>query len=250
MKKLFGKSKGEEHNFWMSYTDLMSGFLIIFIIASLIYNNSGKTYNPETHKVVPIHSEVYDSRKFALYGKEKNPNVYVNENGIIIIRDSEWNILQEILSSIENINTDYFEYDSRYKRHTLRNIRVSFRRGSSDIRDIPQNECNRLLEAGRAIQEFVNRAAGENHNIKYLLIIEGQSSRDNYARNDELSYERALALVKYWSRNHIRFDPDKCEVIISGSGQTSRFRNQPDNASNRQNQRFVIHIIPKIGDLR
>lgn len=40
MKHLFGKDKGEEHNFWMSYTDLMSGFLIVFIICSIVtYNN-------------------------------------------------------------------------------------------------------------------------------------------------------------------------------------------------------------------
>lgn len=36
MKKLFGKSEGEENNFWMSYTDLMSGFLIVFIFACAI----------------------------------------------------------------------------------------------------------------------------------------------------------------------------------------------------------------------
>ena len=35
MKNIFKKNKGEEHDFWMSYTDLMSGFLIVFIIASL-----------------------------------------------------------------------------------------------------------------------------------------------------------------------------------------------------------------------
>ena len=43
MKHLFGKDKGEEHNFWMSYTDLMSGFLIVFIICSIVtYNNYSK----------------------------------------------------------------------------------------------------------------------------------------------------------------------------------------------------------------
>ena len=39
MKKLFKKDSGEEHNFWMSYTDLMSGFLIVFIILSAILFN-------------------------------------------------------------------------------------------------------------------------------------------------------------------------------------------------------------------
>ena len=44
MKHLFGKDKGEEHNFWMSYTDLMSGFLIVFIIAALVFYNQRNNY--------------------------------------------------------------------------------------------------------------------------------------------------------------------------------------------------------------
>jgi flagellar motor protein MotB len=85
---------------------------------------------------------------------------------------------------------------------------------------------------------------------EYLLIVEGQSSKDNYPRNYELSYSRALSLVKYWTRNGIRFDDLPCEVIISGSGQASRFRVRPEvinGEANPANQRFVIHIIPKPG---
>lgn len=48
MKKLFKKDSGEEHNFWMSYTDLMSGFLVIFIIISAVmynrFDNKKKEY--------------------------------------------------------------------------------------------------------------------------------------------------------------------------------------------------------------
>ena len=44
MKHLFGKNNGEEHNFWMSYTDLMSGFLIVFIVAALVFYNQRNSY--------------------------------------------------------------------------------------------------------------------------------------------------------------------------------------------------------------
>ena len=36
MGRFFLKDNGEEHNFWQNYTDLMSGFLIVFIITSLV----------------------------------------------------------------------------------------------------------------------------------------------------------------------------------------------------------------------
>lgn len=39
MRFLFNKCSNDEHNFWMSYTDLMSAFLIVFIILSAILYN-------------------------------------------------------------------------------------------------------------------------------------------------------------------------------------------------------------------
>ena len=73
------------------------------------------------------------------------------------------------------------------------------------------------------------------------------------SKNNELSYERALALVNYWKSKGILFysykdgfkvkDNLPFELIVSGSGISSEFRevNEPDN------QRFVIHVIPKPG---
>ena len=54
MKKLFKKDSGEEHNFWMSYTDLMSGFLVVFIILSAILLNhfSRKSGEAEESKIM------------------------------------------------------------------------------------------------------------------------------------------------------------------------------------------------------
>ena len=44
MSRLSFREEGEEHNFWQNYTDLMSGFLIVFIIASLVAYGSYKIY--------------------------------------------------------------------------------------------------------------------------------------------------------------------------------------------------------------
>ena len=54
MKKLFKKDSGEEHNFWMNYTDLMSGFLVVFIILSAILFNhfSRKSGEAEESKIM------------------------------------------------------------------------------------------------------------------------------------------------------------------------------------------------------
>ena len=57
MKKLFKKDFGEEHNFWMSYTDLMSGFLVVFIILSAILYNH---YNDKVAEAEKAQQEAVD----------------------------------------------------------------------------------------------------------------------------------------------------------------------------------------------
>ena len=154
----------------------------------------------------------------------------------------------EINNSIKLIDTTYFVYDTLFKRHTLKGIQVQFGRDSFNIYRLPKTDIRKLEAAGRAIQTFMKNAKEQIPGAEYLLIIEGQSSKDNYPGNDVLSYRRALALVKMWERNDIKFDTLPCEVIICGSGQNSSFRIQPDNRNNTANQRFVIHIIPKPGN--
>ena len=156
--------------------------------------------------------------------------------------------IEELNNSIKEIDNKYFKYDEQFKRHTLRDIDVSFNTYSSDIQDIEKEQLDKLLKAGEAIMLFMQNAKIKIPEAQYLLIIEGQSSKDNYIKNYELSYERALALIKFWSTNSIEFDSlGNCEILISGSGQSSKFRVQPDIRGNKDNQRFVIHIIPKPG---
>ena len=157
--------------------------------------------------------------------------------------------IKKIQKSIENIDSTYFSFDNGFQRHTLKNITANFATNSSKITDIDQETLARLEQAGQSIVRFMQNAKKNIPDAQYLLIIEGQSSKDNYVRNDELSYERSLALIKYWRSKDIVFDTLPCEVIISGSGQSSKFRVEPDVKGNRANQRFVIHIIPKPGVL-
>lgn len=209
------KQKKESY-FWTSFSDLMTSLFFVMLVLFVL-------------TVALLHKRMVD-----IENERKATQAQLDK-------------IKEIEESVRNINSEYFEYDSLYKRHTLKNIDISFKTGSSNINDIPQKQLSRLLEVGRSIRSFVDNVTSKNSNVKYLLIIEGQSSKDFYPKNYELSYERSLALVKYWSKNKIIFDSNNCEVIISGSGQASPFRISPDVAGNKANQRFVIHIIPKPG---
>lgn len=214
------KSKKESF-FWTSYSDLMTSLffvmLVLFVLVIVLLHN----------KIVEVENE----RKAT---------------------QAQLNKIREIEESIKNINSQYFEYDFQFKRHTLKNIDIAFKTGSFDINDIPQEQQIRLLEVGYSIKSFVDSTGIKNPNVKYLLVIEGQSSKDgyfidSYYNNDVLSYQRALTLLKFWKRNNVDLNTNFCEAIISGSGQNSPFRVKPDTRDNKANQRFVIHIIPKPG---
>lgn len=204
------KNKRESF-FWTSYSDLMLSLFFVMLVLFVL-------------TIAMLHSKIKAT-------------------------ENQLKKIQEIEESVKNINPEYFEFDSIYKRHTLKGISVTFETASSDINNVPVEQLDRLVKMGSSIKQFVDQAIKKNDNVKYLLILEGQSSKDNYGRNYELSYERALALYKYWWRRGVIFDQNKCEVIISGSGQASLFREKPDNAWNKANQRFVIHIIPKMGTI-
>lgn len=212
------KSKKESF-FWTSYSDLMTSLFFIMLVLFIIS--------------ISLLSRRVDNLRERL------------------------NKGEQIEKSIENIDSTYFVYDPVYKRHTLNNISVSFPLNSANIRRIHGDDLQKLLDAGKAICNFMETAKQDLPFAQYLVILEGQSSRsqrytyqrDTLWNNDVLSYRRALALYYYWQDEGIRFNNLPCEVIVSGSGQNSSFRVQPDNAFNTKNQRFVIHIIPKPGSL-
>jgi flagellar motor protein MotB len=227
----------KESFFWTSYSDLMTSMffvmLILFVLMVVLFQNKIK----EIEHIYKTTAEYLDTINKLKQELEK-------EKATVQATQQELKKIKEIEESVKNINSDYFEYDPQYKRHTLKNIEISFRKESSYINDIGKDHREKLVQVGVSIKNFVQKAVKKNPNVKYLLIVEGQSSSDTYIRNSELSYERALSLVKYWKENGINFEKDKnCEIIISGSGDKSQFRDK----NNEKNQRFVIHIIPKPG---
>ncbi len=207
----------KESFFWTSYSDLMTSLFFVMLVLFILV-------------IVLLHNKMID-----IEGERS-------------ATQSQLDKITEIQRASENIDNKYFQYDNQFKRHTLNDINVSFNKGSSDILDISDVDREKLRKAGRSILSFMSKAEREVPEARYLLILEGQSSKDDYLYNNELSYQRALSLYNYWLDHGIPINKlNNCEVIISGSGQSSKFRVQPDTATNNKNQRFVIHIIPKPG---
>lgn len=201
--------KKQESYFWTSYSDLMTSlFFVMLVLFVLAIVNLNKTLK-QTEK-----------------DKEAT--------------ETQLQKIKEIEESIAKIDTTYFVYNDKHKKHVL-NIDVVFRNRSYNVQDIPQESQNKLIDAGKKVLQFMNASSSE---VKYLLIIEGQASKDGYFANNELSYNRALTLRTLWQNNGIVFNDDKCEVLVCGSGTEGAMR---DSLNEKNNQRFLIHIVPKPG---
>lgn len=153
--------------------------------------------------------------------------------------------IKEIQNAVKQLPQEYFVYQQDYKRFSL-NRQIQFPKGSSQI---GEEYTEYLSGVGKSIVKLVDKLKEQykDENIKYLIVLEGMASEDSYPLNYELSYTRSLALYKFWKSHDIEFDANICDIQISGSGTGGIGR---DTTDERKNQRFLIHIVPKIGDIK
>ena len=208
--------KKRESFFWTSYSDMMTSLFFIMLTLFVL-------------AIALLHREVVQ------IGKDKEAT------------EAELQKINEIRTAVQSIDPNYFSYDPAYKKHILK-TEVKFRAGSSNMNDLDQATQNELLAVRDTIKSFLDDLIAKDKSASYLLIIEGQASRDNYPLNNQLSYERALSLFKFWFPNQkettLQFYHLPCEVVIAGAGY---MEGKPRAAKNEDNQRFLIQIIPKPG---
>lgn len=208
--------KKRESFFWTSYSDMMTSLFFIMLTLFVL-------------AIALLHREVVQ------IGKDKEAT------------EAELRKINEIRTAVQSIDPNYFSYDPAYKKHILK-TEVKFRAGSSNMNDLDQTTKDELLAVRDTIKSFLDDLIAKDKSASYLLIIEGQASRDTYPMNNQLSYERALSLFKFWFPNQrettLQFYNLPCEVVIAGAGY---MEGKPRALKNEDNQRFLIQIIPKPG---
>jgi hypothetical protein len=153
--------------------------------------------------------------------------------------------IKEIQAAVRELPQQYFKYDSIYKRFSLvQNIEFEKR---EDI--IKYKDRSYLVNVGNSISRLIDtlKSKYQNQDIKYVVIIEGMASNDDYIDNYPLSYKRAWAVLKLWKDANIKLDQTVCEIQIAGSGTAGIGRYS--SSEEYKNQRILIQIVPKIGEL-
>jgi len=201
--------------FWPSYADLMTSLFFIMLVLFVFADIKSKKTNKELEE-----------------GKKAT--------------EEQLSKIKEMKESVEKIDSTYFRYDSINKRFSLKQ-KINFPENKSDIND---NDTAYLLSVGRELQRTLDSLKQNNKlNATYVLILEGMASRDKKASdafNYALSYKRALAVKNLWDDRKIDFDTSFIDVQIAGSGISGIGRSEREEV----NQQILIHIIPKIGEIK
>ena len=231
MSRISFKEDGEEHNFWQNYTDLMSGFLIVFIITSLVAYGSYKVYVDLYHSKGITESNIND----------------------IVVNANLYKKIREFQEAQKSINQKYFKYNEKFQRFEC-TVDVMF---LPDSPVIPEDCYKELEAAGKEIEEIVDKFK-ESANVSFKIVIEGRAARSHSNPNPtsaqrayaaRLSYERARNLHLFWKSKGLmkNIEDQNGEVFISGSGfeGKGRYTGYGVNGEDK-NKTFIIQIIPYI----
>lgn len=221
------KSRNTDSHFWPSYSDLMTSVFFLMLVMFVL-------------TIVSLRNSLLEAERLRKVSEEQLDKI------------------REIQEAVNQLPKAYFEEDAVNKRWSLRKeYAPKFRAMSFNIAEL--NDTIRLLAVGQSLMKVVDNLNAmkadqkySNMNITYLVVIEGMASKDNYYDNDALSYHRALMLYYLWRRNGISFEKSQCEVQISGSGIRGIGRYNENGLSPDEevlNQRIIIQIVPKIGNI-
>lgn len=239
------KKKGESF-FWTSFSDLMTSLffimLVLYVLTYIIQKKQERELKEKERKLVNTVEDL--KHKLEVY-----------------------ELVEQNLKPLKQ-DTLLFRYEEDYKRFTLA-FDVSFELAKSQIArgDLKNFDitATKIQSVGKQLQKTIdnlakNKAANPAmENVSYLVIISGYASHllsGSQERDYDLSYQRAYSLWAYWKSIGIDFEASKYKGLIdlqiagNGWGGVGRFERDPHNfmENETKNQRFIIQIVPKIGN--
>lgn len=151
--------------------------------------------------------------------------------------------IKKVQQSTKDLSREYFQYNSQHEKYVLK-VKCFFPTNKYDIDLLSQGSRDSLYRAGKEIEKFLMHHTDN----QYILIIEGQASKDGLNLTDhnyDLSFQRAYSLMKFWKDDRWINFGNNCEVQIAGSGDGRYNIETMRDPIEINNQRFLIHIIPK-----
>ena len=138
-RKIFHRNEDGEHNFWMSYTDLMSGFLVVFIIISAVmyknYQDKTRESNASLKNLIVEYKDIFylddpnisvefNSDRGSIILTHHNPQKYLFASGKdtmeVVLERYLYNIRKPLVVKTMELwkEHNYKNVELRIKKHT------------------------------------------------------------------------------------------------------------------------------------
>jgi len=222
----------EENPYWISFSDIMSGLLIIFILATL---------------------------QLLLELSEKNDDIDNAIKEIAKTNQVREEILDQIIKTLHKENIKVELDDNRAVLHIPEEV-LSFRRGSHSI---PENKKRIVNRVGEVLYEAI--VAEDRYKLINTIFIEGHTDSEPANRikmgNWGLSANRAIEVWDYWRLHEgygeelskLKNTQDELMFSVSGYAETRRINIlELTKEDLRKNRRIDIRFTmrqPNIADL-
>lgn len=255
MKRLFGRKQEDEHNFWLSFTDLMTAFLIIFMIFSLVTRNHFIRARSELSKVSQLLVEKNISVDSLMRILDANDRL------IDSLRKNDLsNVMNEFKKTIlptDTVNVDFNEKGSIILTHRkAAEGRDLFRKGEPKMTE----DLEKFIKANGAkiVRKTIQISKERQRNIE--LRIEGHTDpcwdkeRDtdfSFLKNLNLSSERSLNVYDCILRDTLLTPEEhafvKKNMISVGYSYANRLISDTidDSSLDNESRRIEFRIIVK-----
>ena len=259
--------------FWVSFSDLMISLffimLVLYVISFALYkgqitnvSQTIKELEITKTKLEVCESEIKKLKTTIIDLKTVNDTLRTTADKIRLIQTVEEN-----LDPLKN-DTLLFRYEKKYKRFTLAfDVEFNIRGREINKNDLINYEetSKKIKDVGFELKQTIDELAlkkisnPQMKNVSYLVIISGYASKLSNANQSvdySYSYERAYNLWGYWKDLGVDFEENKYNGLVdlqisgNGWGGVGRFQRDENNFFKNEikNQRFIIQIIPKIGN--
>ncbi|WP_298423542.1 hypothetical protein [uncultured Kordia sp.] len=237
-------------------TSLFFIVLVLYVLTFVILKKKERTLEDNLLSLQSERAKNIEMTEKALKSEEKLKISNDSLKQVLKVFD----LVEENLKPLKS-NSSLFKYEKKYKRFTLA-FDVNFKTSRNGINRYDLENFNKtrnkIRNVGYELQKVIRQLSEKKNqskdlkDVSYLLIISGYASHlkiGNEQSDYALSYSRAFNLWKYWKNIGIDFETKQYKELIdlqiSGNGWGGVGRNEYDE---RKNQRFIIQIVPKIGD--
>lgn len=216
------KADNRQHTFWLGYSDLMTSLFFISLVLFVVFYIASQKKQGELEK----------AKKDA---------------------EEKAEVTKKLLKIENDIDTLKKDPDFEYKNNRFELKRqINFSPRSAVIET--ESDKQYLYKVGKKLLNLVDKLNQENTTVQYMLIIEGMASADGYYDNENLSFQRALAVYNLWNRNDElkskikRFNDSRiCKFQIVGSGIDAKgWGRLSTTESKEEDQKIVMYIVPYV----